>query len=93
MVTGGPALAILGIFFVPARLLLLLLSGVYAVTGFYFARRAAHAAGANSPLTLAAMGIMHLTYGAGFIAGGWREHRRLRHAPARVSEPLVDSPS
>ncbi|MGE0570874.1 MAG: glycosyltransferase family 2 protein [Dehalococcoidia bacterium] len=88
MVTGAPALAILGIFFAPARLLLILLSGAYAAAGFYFARRAARAAGAHPALTLAAMAIMHTTYGTGFIAGAWREHRRLRRDHRH---PLVDS--
>ncbi len=93
MVTGGPALALLGVFLPLARLLLLVLGAAYTAAGFYFARRASLAAGANPALTLAAMTIMHISYGAGFIAGAWREHRRLRLAPARVSEPLVDSRS
>lgn len=91
MVTGGPALAALGVFVPVARLLLVLLAGAYAATGFYFARRAARNAGANPLLTLVAMAIMHVTYGAGFIAGAWQERRRLRHDHAPLADPLVDS--
>ena len=78
MVAGGPALAALGLVSGRARQMLTLLGLLYAAGGVFFARRAAQKAEANVPLTFVAMATMHLTYGAGFIAGALKERRRLK---------------
>ncbi|MBI2767838.1 MAG: glycosyltransferase family 2 protein [Chloroflexi bacterium] len=83
MVTGGPALLFLGLFWKRARLLLGLLSLVYVVGGLFTARQAARKNGASTTLTFAAMATMHVTYGSGFVIGGWRERRRLQSEPRR----------
>ncbi|MGE5594861.1 MAG: glycosyltransferase family 2 protein [Hyphomicrobiales bacterium] len=76
MVAGGPLLALLGRFSRTARWLLRLLAVVYLAGGLFTARQAARKHGANALLTFAAMATMHVTYGAGFIAGALREKRR-----------------
>lgn len=73
MVTGGPALWLLGRVSKKARLLLRLLAAAYLAGGIVMAARAASKNGANPILTFAAMATMHTTYGAGFLAGWWRE--------------------
>jgi hypothetical protein len=78
MVAGGPALFALGRVLPAARALFVLLTLAYAVLGVLASRGPARKAGASLPLTLAASATMHLTYGAGFIAGWWRERRSLR---------------
>lgn len=77
MVTGGPALFLLGVFVKPARLLFRLLAILYVGGGLITARQTAATTGANVFLTFAAMATMHLTYGAGFVFGARRERRRL----------------
>ena len=76
MVGGGPALWLVGFVIKRARQLLVLLSLVYVVGGLFTARDVAKKTGANALLTFAAMSTMHVTYGAGFIVGAWREKRR-----------------
>jgi hypothetical protein len=46
------------------------------------ASRASQKQGANPLLTFLAMATMHATYGAGFIAGWWRERRSTGPAAA-----------
>jgi hypothetical protein len=75
MVTGGPLLQLLGLVSRQARWLWRILAVIYVVAGLYTARNAARKAGANPGATFAAMVIMHVTYGAGFIAGAWRERQ------------------
>ena len=77
MVAGGPALWLLGRFSTRARWLLRLFAAVYLGGGMLMASRAAAKNGANPALTFAAMSTMHLTYGAGFLAGWWKERGRL----------------
>lgn len=77
MVAGGPLLLLAGLWLRPARYMLGILSAAYVLGGGAMAARAAAKAGANPILTFAAMATLHATYGAGFIAGAWRERRRL----------------
>jgi len=79
MVVGGPALLALGTAFRWARTLLRLLAGLYVVGGLLTARQAARKSGASTLLTFLAMATMHAAYGAGFLAGAWRERDKLRH--------------
>ena len=76
MVGGGPALWLVGFVIRRARQLLVLLSLVYVAGGLFTARRVAEKTGANPLITFAAMATMHVTYGAGFIFGAWKEKRR-----------------
>lgn len=76
MVVGGPALWLLGRVSRRARWLLRLLALAYAGGGMLMASRAAAKNGANPALTFAAMATMHVTYGAGFLAGWWRERQQ-----------------
>lgn len=76
MVAGGPALWLLGKVSWKARWLLRLLVVAYAGGGMLMASRAAAKNGANPALTFAAMATMHVTYGAGFLAGWWKERQR-----------------
>lgn len=76
MVVGGPALWLLGKVSWKARWLLRLLVVAYAGGGMLMASRTAAKNGANPVLTFAAMATMHLTYGAGFLAGWWKERQR-----------------
>lgn len=76
MVAGGPTLWLLGKVSRKARWLLRLLAVVYAGCGMLMASRAAAKNGANPALTFAAMATMHVTYGAGFLAGWWKERQR-----------------
>ncbi len=76
MVAGGPALWLLGRFSKRARLALRGLALAYAGLGGFAAYRAAQRHGANPALTFAAMATMHLSYGAGFLEGWWRERSR-----------------
>ena len=76
MVGGGPALWLVGFVIRRARQLLVLLSLVYVAGGLFTARSVAKKTGANPLLTFAAMATMHVTYGAGFIYGAWKEKRR-----------------
>ena len=76
MVAGGPSLLLLGAFLKPARVLLVLLAGLYVAGGVVMSARVARKSGASRALTFAATAIMHATYGAGFIAGALREARR-----------------
>jgi glycosyltransferase involved in cell wall biosynthesis len=78
MVAAGPLLALLGTVSGRARQLFTLLGLLYIVGGVFFARRSAEKAEANIGLTFVAMATMHVTYGAGFIAGAIKEWRRLR---------------
>ena len=80
MVAGGPALAIIGTVISRARKLLKLLAVLYIAGGLFTAHRAARKSGANMLLTFAAMATMHFSYGAGFLAGAWRERQRLKDA-------------
>ena len=73
MVTGGPALWLLGRVSKRARRLLKLLGVVYIAGGMVMASRAAGKNGANPVRTFVAMATMHATYGAGFAMGWWRE--------------------
>lgn len=75
MVGGGPALWLVGFVIRRARQLLVLLSLVYVAGGLFTARSVAQKTGANPFLTFAAMATMHVTYGAGFIFGAWKEKR------------------
>ena len=75
MVGGGPALWLVGFVIRRARQLLVLLSLVYVAGGLFTARSVAKKTGANPFLTFAAMATMHVTYGAGFIFGAWKEKR------------------
>lgn len=79
MVAGGPVLFVLSAVSSRARLLFRLLTVLYVAGGLFTARNAARKAGANPLLTFAAMATMHATYGAGFLAGAWRERKRLEH--------------
>ncbi|GIW19017.1 MAG: succinoglycan biosynthesis protein exoa [Tepidiforma sp.] len=76
MVAGGPALWLLGRVSKPARLALRGLGLAYAGLGGFAAYRAAQRHGANPALTFAAMATMHVSYGAGFLEGWWRERAR-----------------
>ena len=76
MVIGGPALWLIGKVSRKARWLLRLLAVAYASGGMLMASRAAAKNGANPVLTFAAMATMHVTYGAGFIAGWWKERQQ-----------------
>jgi GT2 family glycosyltransferase len=76
MVAGGPALWLLGKVSWKARWLVRLLVVAYAGGGMLMASRAAAKNGANPALTFAAMATMHVTYGAGFLAGWWKERQR-----------------
>ena len=76
MVGGGPALWLVGFVIRRARQLLVLLSLVYVAGGLFTSRRVAEKTGANPLITFAAMATMHVTYGAGFIFGAWKEKRR-----------------
>ena len=58
-----------------ARLLLKLLTAAYIAGGMVAASKAASKTGANPVLTLAAMATMHVSYGAGFATGWWRERK------------------
>jgi len=78
MVAGGPALLAMARFVPAARVLLVLLSVAYLGLGLLASKRSARRAGAGTGLTLLATATMHATYGAGSIAGWWRERRRLR---------------
>lgn len=73
MVAGGPALFLLGMFWGRARQLLKLLSILYVAGGLFTARKAAAKTGANPALTFLAMATLHVSYGAGFIYGAWKE--------------------
>ena len=73
MVAGGPGLWLVGRILKPARSLLKVLAVAYVAGGLAMAGRASGKQGANPLLTFAAMAVMHATYGAGFIAGWWRE--------------------
>ncbi|MCC6381320.1 MAG: glycosyltransferase family 2 protein [Dehalococcoidia bacterium] len=84
MAVGGPLLLALSAVWKAARLVLALLAAAYLLVGMVMAARAAGRQGASAPLTFAAMATMHLSYGAGFLRGAWRERRRLR-AAARES--------
>jgi GT2 family glycosyltransferase len=75
MVVGGPALWLLGRVSKRARLLLKLLTAAYIAGGMVAASKAASKTGANPVLTLAAMATMHVSYGAGFATGWWRERK------------------
>ncbi len=75
MVAGAPALFALGTIFPSAKRLLRGLALAYIVGGLFGARRAAKKSDASVPLTFAAMATMHVSYGAGFIAGACRERR------------------
>jgi uncharacterized membrane protein YphA (DoxX/SURF4 family) len=77
MVAGGPLLLLLGLVVRQARLLLQVLAALYVVGGLLMARRVAAKTGANAVLTFAAMATMHVTYGAGFLWGAWKERQRL----------------
>lgn len=77
MVIGGPGLWLLGRFSGRARWLLRLLGAAYIGGGMLMASRASAKTGANPILTFAAMATMHVTYGAGFLAGWWKERQRL----------------
>lgn len=76
MVVGGPALWLLGRVIRPARTLLRTLAVLYIAGGVVMAARASQKQGANPLLTFAAMAIMHAAYGAGFLAGWYRERSR-----------------
>ncbi|WBL37367.1 glycosyltransferase family 2 protein [Tepidiforma flava] len=76
MVAGGPALWLLGRVSKPARLALRGLALAYVGLGGFAAYRAAQRHGANPALTFAAMATMHVSYGAGFLEGWWRERAR-----------------
>lgn len=76
MVAGGPLLWLVGRLWNPARWGLRLLAAAYLIGGVLTARGAARKAGAHPAAAFAAMTIMHLTYGTGFIAGAWKERRR-----------------
>ncbi|MFN0145525.1 MAG: glycosyltransferase family 2 protein [Dehalococcoidia bacterium] len=76
MVGGGSLLFVTGRVFRPARSLLTLLGGVYGVGGFLMARRVAARTEASPWRTFVAMATMHVTYGAGFIAGVIKERRK-----------------
>ena len=76
MVTAAPALLLVGLFWKPAMWALRLLAVAYVVGGVVTARRPAGKAGANPLVAFAAMAIMHVTYGIGFITGALRERRR-----------------
>lgn len=76
MVAGGPALWLLGRVSKPARLALRALALAYVGLGGFAAYRAAQRHGANPALTFAAMAVMHVSYGAGFLEGWWRERAR-----------------
>lgn len=76
MVAGGPALWLLGRVSKQARVALKLLAALYIAGGLVMASRAASKNGANPVLTFAAMATMHVTYGAGFLEGWWRERSR-----------------
>jgi len=54
-----------------------LLGAAYIGGGMLMASRASAKTGANPMLTFAAMATMHVTYGAGFLAGWWKERQRL----------------
>jgi GT2 family glycosyltransferase len=89
MVVGGPALMLLGRVIPAARAFLVVLAVAYVTLGVLASRGPARKAGASLPLTVAASATMHLTYGAGFIAGWWRERRRLRAgAPSGAADTL-----
>lgn len=77
MVVGGPALFVLGRLSKAARWTLRALGAAYVVGGMVTAAQASKKQGANPFLTFAAMTTMHVTYGAGFIAGAWQERQRL----------------
>ncbi|MCC7365376.1 MAG: glycosyltransferase family 2 protein [Dehalococcoidia bacterium] len=76
MVAGAPALFVLGRFSGKVRWLLRLLGAAYIGGGLYTSRKVAAKSGANPWLTLAAMATMHITYGAGFLTGAWRERQK-----------------
>ena len=78
MVVGGPALALFGLVFWPARAALVALALAYPGVGLLTGRKAAEKAGANPLAAFAAAATMHATYGSGFIAGAWREWRQRR---------------
>ncbi len=88
LVVGVPTVLVASIFFWPARLALVALTVAYTGGGLAMARRASQRQRANPPLTFAAMVTMHLTYGAGFIAGALRERRK--RALYRRSEILAE---
>jgi len=73
MVAGGPGLLLTGVRSKMARRLLKLLAVVYVAGGLAMSRKAAAKTGANPVLTFAATATMHVTYGAGFLWGAWRE--------------------
>lgn len=73
MVAGGPALWLVGRVLSRARFALRVLGVAYVAGGMVMASRASRGQGANPVLTFAAMATMHVTYGAGFISGWWRE--------------------
>ena len=73
MVVSGPALWLAGRVLGRARFALRLLGVTYVAGGMVMASRASQNQGANPLLTFAAMATMHMTYGAGFIAGWFRE--------------------
>ncbi len=75
MVAGGPLLFLLGNFWKPAKWLLRGLAAVYVAGGLLSAGQVARKNGANPLLTFAAMATMHVSYGAGFIYGAWRERQ------------------
>lgn len=82
MVVGGPGLWLLGRLWRPARAVLWVLGIGYTAGGIAMASRASQKQGANPLLTFLAMATMHATYGAGFIAGWWRERRSTGPAAA-----------
>ena len=76
MVAGGPGLLLTGVRSKMARRLLQLLAAVYLAGGLAASRKAAAKSRANPLLTFAAMATMHVSYGAGFLWGAWRERSR-----------------
>jgi succinoglycan biosynthesis protein ExoA len=78
MVAGGPLLFTLGRVIPPLRALLFLLAAAYIGLGYLASKRAASKSGASPLLTFAATATMHATYGAGFLAGWWKERKALR---------------
>lgn len=79
-VVAGTVLALLGLRFTPARLMLGLGAGAYGLLAAISARQAARRSpGTPTGLTMLAFPVIHAAYGAGTFAGVWRAFRaRLR---------------
>jgi glycosyltransferase involved in cell wall biosynthesis len=73
MVVSAPVLWLAGRVLGRARLALRMLGVTYVAGGMVMASRASKSQGANPLFTFGAMATMHVTYGAGFIAGWLRE--------------------